>query len=453
MKNINKKLILFLCGLATSFMYTPFFLIFIPFFTFPYLFDKITNAKNKKIAFANSFLFCFGYFLGNLYWISISLFTDIKSFWWLVPFAISIIPAIVSILFSTFCLLFYIFKTKNTVINVLIFSIFCVIAEYLRNFTFLGLPWNLPVNSLTFSSILLQPVSLLNSYIYSIILLILFLSKKVYKTNFFKAILIIFFGLMIFSFIKIKSNNIAKKDINIRIVQPNIPQTLKWDKEIERKNFETLINLSLSEGYENIDYFIWPESAITYLFYEKRDNNELLNELNEKLLKDKKTLISGVITYDEKNIYNSLITIKGNEVIDIYKKHFLVPFGEFIPYRKFIPFINKITAGSMDFSKGAIAKNIKTEDFIFSPNICYESIFYKSINKNSDLIINITNDAWFGKSSGPFQHFEHLKLRAVENNMFVIRSANSGISGLIDNKGKVLNKIKLGEKGVVDVRI
>lgn len=453
MKDINTRCKLFLFGILTSLMYAPLFVVFIPFFTFPYFYNKLKDSKNKKIAFFNSFIFCFGYFIGNLYWISVSLFTDIKTYWWLLPFVVSIVPATVATLFSILNTLFYIFKTKNEILNVLLFSLFWTLAEYLRNFTFLGLPWNSLVNATTFFSILLQPVSMINSYCYSFILLILFLSKEIYKTHFFKIILTIYCGLIVTSVIRVKSVDVVNKNINIRIVQPNIVQTLKWDRETERKNFDTLIDLSLSDGYENVNYFIWPESAITYLFYEKRDNSELLNELNDRLLKDEKFLVSGIISYDEKNIYNSLIAIKGNQVIDIYKKHFLVPFGEFIPFRKFLPFINKFTVGNMDFSRGEIAKNIKTKDFIFSPNICYESIFYKSINKNSDLIINITNDAWFGKSSGPFQHFEHLKLRAVENNMFVIRSANSGISGLIDNHGKVINKLRLGNKGIIDITI
>ena len=449
----NDKLKLFFCGLLTSLSFAPFFLIFIPFFTFPYLFDKIITSRNKKNVFFNGFIFNLGYFIGNLYWISISLFVDIKTYWWLVPFAISIIPAIVAIFFGLSCLLFYIFRTKSNTINVVLFSSFWIIFEFLRSVMFTSLPWNLPVNILTFSSTLLQPISILNSYGYSFIIVMFFLSKKFYKEKFFKILLIIFAILLIFSFVRIKIVKTKTKNINVRIVQPNISQSLKWDKDTEKKNFEKLINLSLSKGYEDVDYFIWPESAITNIFYEKRENNELINKLNEELLFKKKTLISGIISYDEYSIYNSLIVIKGDKLVDIYRKHFLVPFGEFVPFRKFFPFINKVTNGSIDFTRGQIAKNIKTNDFTFSPNICYESIFYSSINKNSNLIINITNDAWFGKSTGPFQHFEHLKLRAIENNLPVIRVANSGFSGVINNLGKTLIKNKLYKEDYIDIKL
>ncbi len=455
MKNFlkNNNLILFFIGLITSFSFAPFFLIFIPFFSFPYLFDKVFHAKNKFSSFLIGFIFSFGYFIGNLYWMSISLFTDIKTYWWLLPFAISVIPACVAIFLGISCLCFYIFKTKSTTINVILFASFWTIFEYLRSVMFTGLPWNLPVNCITFSKILIQPISILNSYGYSFVLMLLFLSKKFYKEKFFKFFIIFFIGLLIFSFVRIKITGTKNKEINIRIIQPNIPQVLKWNKDVERENFEKIINLSLSKDYEKVDYFIWPESAITGVYYEKRDNSKLVNEINDRLLKDKKTLISGIVSYDEEKLFNSLIILNGNKVSGIYRKYFLVPFGEFIPLRKFFPFVSKITAGSLDYSRGKARQNLTTKDFVFSPNICYESIFFNSINKNSNLIINITNDGWFGKSTGPFQHFEHLKLRAVENNLPVIRVANSGISGVISNFGETIIKTKLYKEEVIDIKL
>ena len=122
--------------------------------------------------------------------------------------------------------------------------------------------------------------------------------------------------------------------------------------------------------------------------------------------------------------------------------------------KKYIPFIKKITEGTVDFSRGRKREIVFDGKLpIFAGNICYESIFKDSINKNAKLIISITNDSWFGTTSGPYQHFSNLKLRAVENKIPVIRVGNSGISAVIDGFGRVHKKIKLNKKDIIDIKI
>ena len=242
---------------------------------------------------------------------------------------------------------------------------------------------------------------------------------------------------------------------NIRLVQPSIPQNLKWDTNLSKKNFDELISLSKSEDIKNIDYFVWAESSIPYIINMKNiDNNEIFNYINDNLLHNEKRLISGFIRVNGDKYYNSFGVIEGNQLLNYYDKYFLVPFGEYVPLKKYIPFVKKITEGAVDFSKGRKQDTIFDGKLpLFSPNICYESIFKDSINIQAKLIVSITNDSWFGNTSGPYQHFSNLKLRAVENGIPAVRVGNSGISAVIDGFGRVHKKIKLNKKAILDIKI
>lgn len=449
---------LFIHGLLSSLAFAPLYLIIILFFTFPFFLEQIVNEKAIKTLIKKAFAFGLGYFIGGLYWICSSLLIEPLFYGWLVPFCITLIPAILSIyiIITSIITNYYAKFIKNKFVLAVIFSIVFVFFEWLRGILFTGLPWNILSSSIAFSSLLLQPISVLNSYGYSIILMLLFCSQFYFKTNkklthrFYSLVFII----LILSGIRIEFAKQGQGDINIRLVQPNIPQSLKWEPELIKQHFNDLINLSKSVDTTAVDYFIWPESGIQYSINLKQQNNEIMKYLNDNLLNNEKRLITGFVRENSNYYYNSLMVLEGKRVLNYYDKYFLVPFGEFIPFKKFIPFINKITNGAIDFTRGKKQETINDGKLpIFSPNICYESIFYDSINRNSKLIINITNDSWFGTTSGPYQHFDNLKLRAVENNQPAIRVGNSGISGVINSLGQVENIIKLNEKAILDVKI
>ena len=140
--------------------------------------------------------------------------------------------------------------------------------------------------------------------------------------------------------------------------------------------------------------------------------------------------------------------------MDFYDKHHLVPFGEYVPLQKFLPFIEKITQGGVGFSNGDGAKTIVANNLKFSPLICYEAIFFNEIidkNNRPDLLVNLTNDAWFGFSTGPFQHFDMARMRAIEHGISLARVANTGISAMVDPFGRVVKKINLNDEGAIDV--
>ena len=196
---------------------------------------------------------------------------------------------------------------------------------------------------------------------------------------------------------------------------------------------------------------IWPETAFLGLY--PRDKS-LIQDLSQRFLNPKKNefLFTGTISNYENNYYNSALLINSKkEVKNIYNKNILVPFGEFVPFRKILPrfdfFENKI-----DFSSGHQIKPIAINKYYkFVPLICYEILFsdliFKSLDQDTSVIINITNDAWFGNTIGPIQHFQFAKIRAVEFGIPVIRVANTGYSGLIGPYGEVLKKLNYNEEG------
>jgi apolipoprotein N-acyltransferase len=255
-----------------------------------------------------------------------------------------------------------------------------------------------------------------------------------------------------------------KKDLSapkIRIIQANIKQDSKWDQFQILQNLKKHIAMSNSKDTKNIVATIWSETSISYIL---NDNPNLISYLKSAVLKDNKILISGALRakFDQNDphkitkIWNSIYALDDNGIIDFYDKNHLVPFGEYIPFSKFIPFITKITNGGVDFSSGNKNKIIKTPYFSFAPLICYEVSFSDSLSAiakdpNLNLIINLTNDAWFGSSSGPYQHFDMAQMRAIEYGIPLIRVANTGISGAFDALGRVIAKIDLNQEGVVDI--
>ena len=168
------------------------------------------------------------------------------------------------------------------------------------------------------------------------------------------------------------------------------------------------------------------------------------------------SIVIGGIRKDRKKYYNSLYYITKNN-FQFFDKKKLVPFGEFLPFRNYINFLKTIV-GNVDLEKGKKNRLIKTKyNFDFIPVICYEIIFFNDllsgINHKSPIVINITNDAWFGKHSGPYQHFYLSRIRSTEFNKFLIRVSNNGVSAIIDNYGRIINYLPLNQKGMQNLSI
>ena len=247
-------------------------------------------------------------------------------------------------------------------------------------------------------------------------------------------------------------------DVRLRLVQPNIPQHLKWKRELRRDHVLKQLALSRmppADGAAPPTHVIWAETAVPYLLSE---NTGLVRALADAapagglmIVGAPRGTAAGV---EPHRVWNSLFAIDANAgIAATYDKFHLVPFGEYVPLRMILP-INKLTEGRQDFSSGPGLRTLAVAGLPpFSPLICYEAIFPGRVAdpaRRPGWLLNLTNDAWFGQLSGPYQHFAAARLRAVEEGLPLVRVANTGISGVVDAYGRVVNVLGLGRAGVVD---
>ncbi len=228
----------------------------------------------------------------------------------------------------------------------------------------------------------------------------------------------------------------------LRLVQANISQPHKWDPRLQLQGLRQYVHLMQSPGLENVTHIIWPETAVPYAI---EAGSPLARDLGGSIPAGK-FLITGALRLDGKEddfkIWNSLVALDHNGgIVGSYDKYRLVPFGEFLPLRSILPKAWLTPVGDKDFSRGPGAQTLELPGFpAISPLICYEGIFPGAVIDEShrpQLLLNVTNDAWFGMSTGPHQHFEMSRMRAVEQAIPLVRVANTGISAIVDSYGRV----------------
>ena len=230
---------------------------------------------------------------------------------------------------------------------------------------------------------------------------------------------------------------------NVAVVQGNIDQTRKWDREYQEATVDKYLRLS-REALDNseVDLIIWPETAVPFYLQQESD---LRRKISDFLRERETALLTGAPGYqrteDGTLLYNRAYLLDEQGRINTsYAKTHLVPFGEYVPLGSWLPFVDKLVPGMGDFAPGEDPGPLGQADLALGPLICYEVIFprvvQERVESGANLLINISNDAWFGRSSGPGQHWNQAVLRAVEQGRFLVRSTNTGISGFIGPKGE-----------------
>ena len=469
--NFSLYLIPFLLGLFTSFSLPPYSFLIINFITFPtLLFFFINNYKKSKwISFKIGWLFGFGYFISNLYWITNAL-TFEEIFRPLIPFALIIIPLFLGIFYGFATLISSFFNLKKNLSTILIFAVIFSLIEFIRGFVLGGFPWNLIVYSWTDYLNSIQILSLIGTYslnlisitIFLSIFLILFQKEIKFKIFVFLFLLFLLFFNAFYGYKKIQNDGKLYsefKDFKIKVISPKISIDRFFEANNESIIIEELVELSNPNILHNT-VFIFPEGALAGVNLNKLKD---FKEIFSKKYSDKHIIIMGINTEKKietsSKIYNSLVILDNNlNLINEYNKIKLVPFGEFLPFENFFKKIGlkKVSYGYQSFSAGNKRKSISLgfNNFKFIPLICYEIIYSGRVSLGSDkasFIINISEDGWFGDSIGPQQHFSHTIFRAIEEGKNIIRSANNGISAYIDSNGIVISKLESTKKGVIEI--
>ncbi|MET0155646.1 MAG: apolipoprotein N-acyltransferase [Rickettsiales bacterium] len=434
-----------------------------------------SGETTAKRGFKDGMAFGYGFFLAGLYWIAVALTVETERFFWLIPVAVLGIPLVMSQYAGIAGAACGGFSAKyRGFCGRLVVFIGCWTAlEWLRGALFSGFPWNLVGYSLASSPALLQTASLGGIWALSALALILFLLPAALagvacrRASIPLGLALIACalgaagGACVYGKHRLEANPTRfVPDVKLRVVQPNIPQTLKWDPKERYGHLQLLRQLSETSD-PKVKYVLWPESAMPYMMTDNMEAAEWMAEsapfgggviagavrgkLNE----------SGRI----EEVRNSVVVVdRAGRVVDYYDKSHLVPFGEYVPLRRIFPFISKITDGLVDFSAGDGPRTVRVPGVPpFSPLVCYEIIFPGRValrgGNRPNFIVNVTNDAWYGHTSGPYQHFAAAIVRAVEEGLPVVRAANNGISGVIDPLGRVREKTELGTRGIMDIKL
>ena len=468
---LNAVYIIFL-GVISSYSLPPYNYFIINFFTFS-LFFIFLYVKREKNLISESFFkygwfFGFGYFLSSLYWISISLTFD-ENFKFLIPLAIILLPAALAVFYGVITYLFSILYSKNLISSFLIFSVLFGSFEFIRGYIFTGFPWNLISYSFSENVYFIQILSVIGTYSFNLICISFFSLPAVFilRKNSKQIIICFFFILISVSFVifgylknsQFNSLDSVKNLFVIRAVSPNISLDRFYLRQEELKIINELITLSEPEK-KLPTIFLWPEGIIpdSYLRDMSIYRNLFLNNFGENDL-----IIMGlnsIETIDDKNLFFNSMAVFDNKMnlSKSYNKVNLVPFGEFTPFENILGLIGlkTITNDYQSFSSGKdrAPLNIKNNkiDVSLLPLICYEIIYSGKLSKsnNFEYIINISEDGWFGNSIGPKQHFSHSIFRSIESGKYIIRSANNGITAIVNPIGIIEQKVEFGSTGYVD---
>jgi apolipoprotein N-acyltransferase len=432
-------------------------------------------AERLKCAGFLGFCFGFGYFLAGLYWVAEAFLVEPWRHGWLLPFVVTALPGGMALFFAAASALAMLLWLPGAG-RVLALAIALGLAEFARGHVLTGLPWNLLGYGLLGTLPLMQLAALFGVYALSLFAVLLFASPAAITapagtrlaggrgTTALAALCVVLLALgYAWGERRLAAAPHEATGVRLRIVQANVDQAEKWRPENAAEIFTDYLHLTKSAGLDDIDVVIWPETAVPFLL---ADAEDALTAIGAALPEGVSLVVGSARLIEERNeqgeldasrVYNSVLVVdERGSVVDSYDKIHLVPFGEFLPFQDFLESLGvmQLTGVRGGFTAGAGPRPLTIAG---APParalICYEIIFPDEIaaaGARPGWLINITNDAWFGSSAGPYQHFHQAQVRAIEQGLPVARAANTGISAVIDSYGRVLAEIGLGEKGVLD---
>lgn len=428
--------------------------------------------KKPKQTFKAGLFLGITYFFGTQYWIYHSI-----NHYGGVPFVVSIVIVILLCLYlslytGVFGLLFSLTIKTTRLPALFIAPVFWVVLEFLRSYLFTGFPWSsigytqykfLPV--IQFADITgVYGVSFLVVAVNGAIADIFLIRRRMrdmplfplYPTIIGFSILSLFISsAFVYGYWRLGQER-PGKHLMASIIQGNIEQDKKWEPAYQDAVIETYKRLSVEAVSSSPTIIVWPETSVPFYFNTDRLYTAKLVDFQRGL--NTYLLFGSILIKGQQDnrmlLANSAVLLdKAGMVSYIYDKIHLVPFGEYVPLRKLLFFIDKLVVGIGDYIHGEHYLKAETPIGGFATLICYEIIFpglvRKFYLKGGDFIVNITNDAWFGRTTGPYQHFSMAVLRAVENRKPVIRAANTGISGFIDSNGRIISKTNLFETAIL----
>jgi len=422
----------------------------------------LPDSLRRHTAFFTGWWFGMGYFVSSLYWIGFAPITYSLDLIWVVPFAVVGLPIILSIFHGIATLLASLCKADNLG-RALMLALAWGATEWLRGKVLTGFPWNLAGYSWLGSDALAQSASVFGMYGVTLLAvtaaaLTAGIAGGPARRRWLSLGLAIAIPLAAWAGGAARlagapqpADNLVP-GVGLRLVQANIPQREKWDRRYLRRNFDLQMLLSIANRPDWITHVVWPETAATV----DLTNSAAARKAVASIVPAGGLLLTGTPRRERApdRIWNAMVAVDGSgNITAVFDKFHLVPFGEYMPLRAILPF-NKITPGTLDFSAGPGPQTLDLRGLPpVSPLICYEAIFpgeTVAAARRPDWLLNLTNDAWYGKTAGPHQHLAIARARAIEEGIPLVRSANTGISAVFDSYGREIIRIDLSRQGVAD---
>jgi apolipoprotein N-acyltransferase len=471
-------------GALTIFAFPPFSIVPALWIAFPILFWLLDGCRSWKAAFFTGWAFGAGYFLTGLHWMANAFYVDADAFGAFAVPAVGSLSIAMGLFIAVVCALTHLVppadieamsyeRANATARRAVLFAAAWTLVEWVRSWIFTGLPWN-PLGlvwseaTTPFGLPVIQVTTLIGTYGLGF-LTVLFAGAPTllgYTPRLTRAYQMVAAPLLLMAVVGAGgalrlafAHNDVVPGVKFRLVQTAVSQADRSRPSLWVKHLEDYVQMSMADRPADVTHVIWGEAAIAFFLNIQEDARRIA----ATAAPPNGMLITGADrgVRDEsgrQSVYNSLYVVRPDaSIAAIYDKTHLVPFGEYTPLRGLVPF-DELTGMTGGFTPGESLTTLSVTGLPpFSPLICYEVIFSGDVTGGKGprpaWLLNLTNDAWFGLSLGPYQHFAQARLRAVEEGIPLVRAANTGISGVIDSYGRASQLLPLGARGILDVSL
>ena len=428
-----------------------------------------TRLKSARAAAVIGFLFGFGYFLAGLWWVGSAFLVDADEFGWLLPVAVAGLPALLGIFHAVAFFFARLIWTPGWP-RLFAFAAALGLGEIARGHVLTGFPWNSFGYALADQAWFGQFASVIGVEGLTYVALAVFVAPAVLadpkpSRNYLVAAALALVALGGFGAARLALSPTAFDTTTVRVLQPEIPQDMKSQENARDTIMDAYMALTdeardpTRRGFADAKLVVWPESAFPFMLSR---TPEALARIGSSLAPGA-ALVTGSVRgvwrsdgSNEADFWNSVHVVGDDGSIRAtYDKIHLVPFGEYLPFQSFLESIGLKT---LTQQRGGFATGDRRAVLTlpngrrFRPLICYEAVFPEEVeaDERPDFLLNVTTDAWFGRTPGPYQHAAQARVRTIEQGLPMVRSANGGISSIVDSYGRVIASAKLGERGVVD---
>ena len=424
------------------------------------LYLLVADEVSSRVIFWRAWLFGLGHFSGGLYWISLSFFVDWQRTGWLgVPGVVGLAAYLALYMGAAAWCWHRITKGAMGLGSLFLWAGLVIVFEYGRGVVFTGFPWNTTAAVWGDSVEILQWLAHSGTAGLGVMSLVAWLPAALfarhphgkYATLYAAVPLVLplMYGWAGNHRLASEAHHPIANDVQVFLVQPHIRQEDKWRRDLASDHMEQVRAMVASQVDDSPAWVILPEAAVSYDLYDSHEARRYLTSV----LPARSYMVVGTLAARER--HNMLLVLnETGEIVGAYRKNHLVPFGEYMPLQEHLPFLQRLLPTIASTKAGETGMTLPANTLPpFHPLICYEVIFPLSDNEKARWIINITNDAWFGNSTGPWQHAVHARMRAIEASLPLVRVANTGISFVSDGFGRISHAIPLGTRAARTVAV